>query len=74
MLPQAGFIEADHRAAQLICAAFNTAAIGWASVHLGAGRLVKSDQLIMRWELVLSCAVGDEVAQGRVLGMVHADD
>ena len=74
LLPQAQFVEPIIAPRSGFIAAFNTAAIGWASVHLGAGRLVKSDPINYAVGLVLSCAVGDEVAQGQVLGMVHADD
>ena len=52
----------------------DTAAIGWASVHLGGGRLVKSDQCDHAVGLVLPTKVGDHIDDGSVIGIIHAND
>ncbi len=74
LLPQAQFVEeirADHDG---VVSAIDTAEIGWACVHLGGGRLVKSDQIDHAVGLVLPVKVGDRVAAGAVIGTIHAND
>jgi len=74
LLPQAKLVEPILSPRAGYIAALDTAAIGWAGVHLGAGRLVKTDQINYAVGFVLPCAVGDQVATGDVLGMIYADD
>ncbi|MBK8987061.1 MAG: thymidine phosphorylase [Chloroflexi bacterium] len=74
LLPQAKFVAPILAPRAGYIASFDTAAIGWAAVHLGGGRLVKTDKINYAVGFVLPCAVGDKVAEGDVLGMVHADD
>lgn len=52
----------------------NTGEIGWAAVHLGGGRLVKTDKIDHAVGIVLRCKVGDKVTEGDVLGEIHAND
>jgi pyrimidine-nucleoside phosphorylase len=74
LLPQAKFVEPLLAPQAGYIAALDTGAIGWACVHLGGGRLVKSDQINHAVGLVLPCKVGDKFAQGDILGYIHADD
>ena len=74
LLPQAKFVEPILAPRAGYIAALDTAAIGWAAVHLGGGRLVKTDKINHAVGFVLPCAVGDKVAVGDVLGTVHADN
>ena len=62
LAPRTGFI-----------AAMNTAAIGWVCVHLGGGRLIKSDTIDHAVGLILPVKVGDYVESGAVIGTIHAN-
>ncbi len=55
-------------------AAIDTAAVGWAAVHLGGGRLVKSDQIDHAVGFLLHAKVGGHFAAGERLGEIHAND
>jgi pyrimidine-nucleoside phosphorylase len=74
LLPKAKFIEPILAPRNGAIAALDTGAIGWAAVHLGAGRLVKSDRLDYAVGFVLPCAIGDSYKIGDTLGVVHAND
>ncbi len=54
--------------------AMNTAALGWAGVHLGAGRLVKSDTIDHAVGFVLTAKVGQTFQAGEQLGTIYAND
>lgn len=73
-LPQARLVETVTAPESGYVAAINTAAVGWAVVHLGGGRLVKTDQLDHAVGLVLPLKVGQEVAAGEPIGTIHAND
>jgi pyrimidine-nucleoside phosphorylase len=73
-LPQAQFVEPLTAPRDGWLAALDTAAIGWAVVRLGGGRLVKSDQIDHAVGLVLPVKVGDQLAVGDTLGALHAND
>jgi pyrimidine-nucleoside phosphorylase len=74
LLPQARYIEPVFAPQDGTIAAFDTAAIGWAVVHLGGGRLVKTDKIDHAVGIVLPCAVGDTFKQGEIFGTIHAND
>ena len=75
LLPQAQYVEpAVCAAVRVAIAAMDTGAIGWSAVHLGAGRLVKTDQIDHAVGFILPCAVGDIFQQGDTIGAIHAND
>lgn len=74
LLPQAPYVEAVLAPQTGFIAAINTAAIGWASVRLGAGRLVREDKLDYAVGLVLLHGVGARLEVGQPLGEIHAND
>jgi pyrimidine-nucleoside phosphorylase len=74
LLPQAVFVEAINAPRTGTITAMDTAEIGWACVHLGGGRLVKSDQIDHAVGLILPAKVGDQVEQGATIGTIHAND
>jgi pyrimidine-nucleoside phosphorylase len=74
LLPQAQYIEQIRAQRGGTVAAIATAEIGWACVHLGGGRLVKSDIIDHAVGLVLPIKVGDFVEDGAVIGTIHAND
>ncbi|MCA9969578.1 MAG: thymidine phosphorylase, partial [Anaerolineales bacterium] len=55
-------------------AAVDTAAIGWASVHLGGGRMAKQDPIDYAVGLLLPIKIGAAVRAGDDIGAVHAND
>lgn len=74
LLPTAQLIEPILAPQSGTIAAMDTAAIGWAAVHLGGGRLVKTDDIDHAVGFVLRAKVGDEFAAGDRLGEIHAND
>ena len=74
LLPQAQYIEQIRVQHGGTVAAIATAEIGWACVHLGGGRLVKSDIIDHAVGLILPIKVGDLVEEGAVIGTIHAND
>ncbi len=74
LLPQAQFIEPINVPQGGTIAAMDTAEIGWASVGLGCGRFVKSDQIDHGVGLILTVKVGDQVEDGATIGTIHAND
>ena len=74
LLPQARFVEPIAAPQTGTIAAMDTGEIGWAAVHLGGGRLVKTDKIDHAVGFVLPCAVGDSFKQGDTIGTVHAND
>jgi pyrimidine-nucleoside phosphorylase len=73
-LPQAPYVEPIAAPQTGFIAAIDTAAIGWASVRLGAGRLTKEDKLDYAVGLVLTNHVGAYLKAGQPLGEIHAND
>jgi pyrimidine-nucleoside phosphorylase len=55
-------------------AAMDTAGIGWTAVHLGGGRLVKSDRIDHAVGIILPAKIGDTFAAGDELAVIHAND
>ena len=74
LLPQAQYVEPLIAPQTGTIAAMDTGEIGWAAVHLGAGRLVKTDKIDHAVGFVLPCAVGDTFQAGDTLGTIHAND
>jgi pyrimidine-nucleoside phosphorylase len=74
LLPQARFVEPITAPQAGTIAAVDTGEIGWAAVHLGGGRLVKTDKIDHAVGFVLSYVVGDSFKQGDTIGTVHAND
>ncbi len=74
LLPQAQFVEQIKADRDGIVSAIDTAEIGWTCVHLGGGRLVKSDIIDHAVGLVLPVKVGDRVEAGAAIGTIHAND
>lgn len=74
LLPKARFVETITAPQTGVIAAMNTAAIGWAVVHLGAGRLVKTDKIDHAVGFILRAKVGDSFAAGETIGEIHAND
>ncbi len=74
LLPQAPYVEPILSPQTGTIAAINTAAVGWASVRLGAGRLVKEDKIDHAVGLILPHNVGAIVEAGQSLGDIHANN
>ncbi|PIE80716.1 MAG: thymidine phosphorylase [Chloroflexi bacterium] len=74
LLPQAKWVEPILAPQAGTISAMDTGEIGWATVCLGGGRLVKTDTIEHAVGFVLPCAVGDTFAQGEPLGTIHAND
>jgi pyrimidine-nucleoside phosphorylase len=73
LLPQAPYVEPILAPQTGYLAAIDTAAIGWASVRLGAGRLVKEDEVDHAVGLVLPYDVGASLDAGQPMGEIHAN-
>ncbi|MCP4423936.1 MAG: thymidine phosphorylase [Chloroflexi bacterium] len=74
LLPQASLVEPMLAPRDGVIAAVDTAAIGWTSVRLGAGRLVKEDKIDHAVGFILPRKVGDRLQEGETLGFIHAND
>jgi pyrimidine-nucleoside phosphorylase len=74
LLPQASLVEPLVAPRSGTIAAMDTGAIGWACVHLGGGRFVKTDKLDHAVGFVLPVKIGDSVQKGEELGQIHAND
>lgn len=73
-LPQADFVEPLKIARGGTIASMDTEALGWAGVHLGGGRLVKSDMCDHAVGFILPAKVGDRFDDGAVIGTIYAND
>lgn len=74
LLPQAALVEPLLAPQDGYLAAMDTAAIGWAAVRLGAGRMVKEDVIDHAVGFVLPAKVGHWFRAGERLGTIHAND
>lgn len=74
LLPQAPYVESILAPRSGHIAAIDTAAVGWASVRLGAGRLVKEDEINHAVGLVLPYDVGASLEAEQPMGEIHAND
>jgi pyrimidine-nucleoside phosphorylase len=74
LLPQAPLVEPIIAPQSGCIAQIDTAAIGWASVRLGAGRLVKEAAIDHAVGLILPYDVGACLEAGQPLGEIHAND
>lgn len=71
-LPQAELVAAVTAPRAGAIRAIDTGAIGWAAVHLGAGRSVKGEAIDHAVGLVMPVKIGDRLAQGATIATVHA--
>ncbi|VAW42793.1 Pyrimidine-nucleoside phosphorylase [hydrothermal vent metagenome] len=74
LLPQAKFVEPIIAPRSGTVAGMNTGEIGWATVRLGGGRFVKTDEIDHAVGFVLPAKIGDEFSKGDILGTIHAND
>ena len=74
VLPQAPVVREIHAARDGSVARLGALAVGMASVHLGAGRVVKDAPIDHAVGIVCRAKRGDAVASGDVLAEVHARD
>jgi pyrimidine-nucleoside phosphorylase len=74
LLPQASLVEPLVAPRSGTIAAMDTGSIGWACVHLGGGRFVKTDKLDHAVGFVLPVKIGDSVQKGEEFGQIHAND
>ncbi|MEJ2751337.1 MAG: thymidine phosphorylase [Chloroflexota bacterium] len=74
LLPRARYVGDILAPRDGYIAAMDTAELGWASVNLGAGRLIKSDRIDQAVGFILPVKIGDQVAAGQVIGAIHAND
>ena len=54
--------------------AMDTGRIGWSAVHLGAGRLTKSDPINHAVGMMMPVKIGDKIGAGQPLAEIHAAD
>ena len=73
-LPQAKYVEEFLAPRSGWIAAIDTGGIGWATVHLGCGRLVKSDKINHAVGLIMPHKVGDRIEEGAPMGVIHANN
>jgi pyrimidine-nucleoside phosphorylase len=71
-LPQAPLVEPVNAPRDGFIGGLNTRAIGWCSVRLGAGRLVKSEAIDYGVGLVIPAKVGSKAEAGQPLAWIHA--
>ncbi|MFW6069467.1 MAG: thymidine phosphorylase [bacterium] len=73
-LPTAPVIEEVTAPQEGTIAAMNAAALGWAAVHLGAGRQKKGEPIDHAVGFIMPVKVGDRVQKGQPLATIHARD
>jgi pyrimidine-nucleoside phosphorylase len=74
LLAQASLVEPVAAPRDGYIAGIDTRGIGWCSVRLGAGRMVKEDEVDYAVGLIMPVKVGDKVKVGDVLATIHAND
>lgn len=74
LLPSASLRVPAKASTEGIVESINAQAIGTATMALGAGRIMKDDSIDPAVGVVLARKVGDRVAQGEPLAVVHATD
>ncbi|MFW6184701.1 MAG: pyrimidine-nucleoside phosphorylase, partial [Chloroflexota bacterium] len=73
-LPTAPVIEEVTAPHEGTIAAMNAGALGWAAVHLGAGRQKKGEPIDHAVGFIMPVKVGDRVQKGQPLATIHARD
>lgn len=73
-LPQARFKERLEADKSGYIAAMDTGELGWVSVRLGGGRMVKTDVISPGVGFLLSAKIGDRIEAGQRIGEIFADD
>jgi pyrimidine-nucleoside phosphorylase len=71
-LPQAPLVEPVLAPRGGVIGGLDTRTIGWTSVRLGAGRMVKSDRIDYAVGLTMPIKVGDTIQPGQPLAVIHA--
>jgi pyrimidine-nucleoside phosphorylase len=74
LLPQASLVEPVAAPCSGYIAGIDTRAIGWCSVRLGAGRMVKEDEIDYAVGLVMPVKVGDKIKAEDTMATIHAND
>jgi pyrimidine-nucleoside phosphorylase len=74
LLPKAQLVEPIAAPQTGTVAGMDTMAIGWAAVHLGGGRLVKTDKIDPAVGFILRAKVGNRFETGQPIGEIHAND
>ncbi|MCA9998573.1 MAG: thymidine phosphorylase [Anaerolineales bacterium] len=74
LLPQAQYIEPVLAPRGGVVASMNTEMLGWTAVHLGGGRLMKSDHIDYAVGFELPIKIGDQVEAGQTIATIHAND
>jgi pyrimidine-nucleoside phosphorylase len=73
-LPQAELVEPIPAPRDGTIAAIDAGEVGWAAVHLGAGRQAKGERIDHSVGFILTAKVGQSFAAGQSLGQIHAND
>lgn len=73
-LPQAGHVAEVQAGRGGYLAAMDTGKLGWAAVHLGAGREEKGQPIDHAVGFVMPVKIGDRLAPGDLLVTIHAND
>jgi pyrimidine-nucleoside phosphorylase len=73
-LPQAELVEPIPAPRSGTIAAIDAGEVGWAAVHLGAGRQAKGESIDHSVGFILTAKVGRSFEAGQSLGEIHAND
>ncbi len=74
LLPDASFVEDIFADKDGYVAGINAGQIGWSCVRLGAGRLVKGQDIDLGVGMVIPIKVGDFLKAGDLMATIHAND
>ncbi len=74
LLPQAKYVEPILAPQSGYIAEMDTGKIGWTAVHLGAGRMLISDEIDFAVGFILPAKIGDYYQEGEQIGTIHAND
>ncbi len=74
LLPDAAFVEDIFADKDGYVAGINAGQIGWSCVRLGAGRLVKGEDIDLGVGMVIPIKVGDFLKAGDLMATIHAND
>ena len=73
-LPQAQYVESVHAPQSGTIAKMDTGKIGWTAVHLGGGRMIKTDKIDHAVGILLPAKIGDRFEEGNEIATIHAND
>ena len=74
LLPKAALVEDIFADKEGYVAGINAGQIGWSCVRLGAGRLVKGDEIDLAVGMVIPIKVGDFLSAGDLMATIHANE